>query len=755
VRNTWRRAGALSGTLGRLAVMAAAAALLLAAMALPVIGIAGVAARDAANTFDNLPVGTLGSAPTRSVLYDAEGQPFAYFYPNNIYRVPVPYQQIAPVMRNAIVSIEDDNFYHEGAFDLRGTLRAIVSDLDGSQVQGASTLAQQYVKNVRVLLARTPEQQQAAVQETFERKIEDLLVAARVEHQMTLHDLLASYLNVAYFNNDAWGVQVAAEVYFSEPASKLTLTQAALLAGIVQSPTEWNPVAHPDAARFRRNEVLGRMADLHYITAAAAKAAENSPIVLHMSAAPLHTGCTSPQVAQEAFFCDYVQHVLEINYPSVWRDINTTGGLQIYTTMDMRDQVAAENAVNYVMPAYGGQFNPNHNADTEVLITPGTGAVRAIAVDRKFGDGPGEDDIDYAVNSEYGGGIGVQTGSSSKIFTLIAALKQGVPFGQKIKVVSPTVVGPYYNCQGGFAGDFPVANDGQILGSTTTAVWPLYSATVSSINVYFAHLEQMVGLCNVVRTAVDMGMTRADGRSLLQADPSLGGNGEPADDVPSFTLGSVAVSPMSMAAAYASVAAGGWYCAPKAITKIVIPGAKDVPMPADSCHRDMSQGVAAAANYILQGVLNNPLGTAYGHATRDDEAAKTGTADNGYYAAFAGYTPTLASYTSVFNPTDPDQPAGQMIGVGSCYHEVADDVPDCPGQMFGDNAPRATWQETFMNAWLGPDIQFGSPPSYFFSEGSGEGGPVSIAPPKKPSPGKPGGPGSPPGHHGQPPTPPF
>ena len=733
--------------------MAFAAALLLAAAALPVIGIASIAVSDVANVFNTLPVGTLGAPPARSVMYDAEGQVLTYLYPNDIYRVPVSYDQIAPVMRNAIVAIEDDGFYHQGALDPRGTLRAIVSDGGGGQLQGASTLAQQYVKNVRVLQAKTPAQVHAATYPDWQRKIQQLRLAATVEHEMTPDELLAAYLNVAYFDNNAYGIQVAAQVYFSESASQLTLPQAALLAGLVQSPSQYDPVAHPAAAMQRRNEVLTRMWQLHYTAKAAALAAEKSPLGLQMSSAPLHTGCTSPQVAKEGFFCDYVQHVLERNYPAVWNEINTTGGLAIYTTLNMQDQLAADAAVNYVQPSNNASVNPGNNADAEVLVTPGTGDVRAIAIDRRFG--PGGDDIDYAVNAPYGGGAGVQTGSSSKIFTLITALKDGYPFGHTIKIKAPAFVGPYTNCQGVYV---PGATFHDAEGAFNgTETWQMAQATVDSINLYFVNLEQEVGLCQVVQTAVEMGMTRADGRSLLKPDPSLGDNGESADNLPGFTLGEVNVSPMNMALAYASVAAQGWYCSAQALTKIeVIATHQVLPVQPADCYRDMSQGVADAANYILQGVLDQPGATAFGRALPDREAAaKTGTANSGYYAAFAGWTPTLAAYVSVFNPLNPTG-AGAMVGENSCYQDLYGE--NCPGQMYGDNAPGATWEYTFLRADLGPPVDFVSPPGYFFALGSGWGAPTTQPPKKHNAPGKGGNPGGPgPGGPGPgaPPLPPI
>jgi membrane peptidoglycan carboxypeptidase len=732
VRTLRRRAGAVyAGAVARLVLVTAAAALLLAAAFFPVFGITGIAIRDAANTFITLQVGKLGGAPVRSVMYDAENRPIAFFYPGNVYRVPVGFNQIAPVMRNAIVAIEDDAYYTQGALDPRGTLRALVSDESGSQLQGASTIAQQYVKNVKELQAGSNQKAyDAAMAPNLQRKIQQLRLAIDVEHELTPQALLASYLNVAYFDNHAYGIQVASEVYFSKNASQLTLPEAALLAGIVQSPTAYDPFAHPAAATQRRSEVLGRMAKLHYISEATALAAEKAPLGLKRSYAPLDTGCTSPADAKTAFFCDYVQHVLEVNYPTIWSEIENTGGLAIHTTVNMTDQRAANRAIN-----------PGRNADTEVLIQPGTGAVRAIAVDRPFGNGPGQDDVDYAVNAQYGGDYtGVQTGSSSKIFTLITALKQDIPFGHTIKIENPDTIGPFFTCHGDVEPPFTFHNaEAAFKGSET---WQLNEATVASVNTYFVNLENEVGLCNVVKTAVDMGMTRADGTSLMKEDRRLGANGDPAYEISSFTLGSVGVSPMSMAAAYASVAARGLYCSPTAITKVEVAATRQLlPVQPARCHRDMSKGVADAANYILQGVLSNPAGTAYGISIGRPAAGKTGTANGGYYAAFAGWTPTLAGYVSVFNPVDPQK--FPMLYPDACYRAFGGGL-NCPSQMFGANAPASTWAETFVRADLGPPVPFVNPPQLFFSEGDGLGAPTTPHQ-KTPGPGKTPGPVGPPG----------
>jgi membrane peptidoglycan carboxypeptidase len=728
------------------AAISLAAGVLGAAIALPVTGLVGVATRDAANTFNDLKIGTLGQVPTRSEIVDSQGHLIAYYYPNGIYRIPVAYSKISPVMRNAIVAIEDSRFYLHGAMDPRGTLRAIINDANNTSVQGGSTLAQQYVKNALILTAPNEKARQAAIAESPERKIRELRIAANIEHHMTKNQLLASYLNVAYFENNAYGIEVAAERYFQVHAADLTLPQAALLAGIVENPSRYDPITEPKQATARRNLVLQRMAQLGKISQATAAATEKMPLGLNSSFKVLQTGCNTSSAAHEAFFCDYVIHVLanDSAYKNVYRALNTTGGLTITTTLNPADQAAAENAVNFVAPPAGGTYNPQRNADSEVLLTPGTGAVRAIAVNRPYGTGPGQDTLDYAVNSTYGGGAGVQTGSSSKLFTLITALKQDVPFGFNLNIVSPSTIGGYTDCHGQSAGLFPVHN----AEGAGKGIFTLYNGTTQSINVFYAELEQKVGLCNTVKTAVSMGVTRADGKSLLVKD-----NGQlPADDISSFTLGAVNVSPMSMAGAYATVAARGIYCKPEAIQSIVGIGGKKYPVESAGCHRVFSAAVADAANLILQGVITS--GTAAGREIGRPAAGKTGTANGGFYAAFGGYTPTLAGYVSVFNPINPTG-SGAMIGPGACYREVSGGL-DCAGQMFGDNAPGATWQMTFEHAALGAPVPFVGVPgdSIYFSLGSGVSSPKPPKPPKKPGkPGKPGGPGGGGGNGGPQPPP--
>ena len=656
-----------TSVLGRLVAFAIAGGVLAAAMVIPVVAATGVLVRNEADKFTTLSLSDAG-LPQRSEILDRNGHFLAYVYGVDVPyynsttsasslhyfgwdRQPVGYDQISPNVANAVVAIEDSRYWEHGAIDLRGTIRAAMNDLQHKPVQGGSTIAQQYVKNVLLLEAEKAENSQAlqaANAETLSRKLNELRMAVAAEHQQSKQDILAGYLNNAFFGNLAYGIEAAAQTYFGTSAAKLSVTQAATLAGIVENPHKYDPVQYPSVALERRNTVLARMAQTNNgLTAAEATADEAKPLGLKV-AIP-ENGCQSSSVGSAGFFCQYVEEVF-LHDPAYGKTpmqrakMLATGGLKIYTTLNPQDQQATNNAVNYVEPANSKYWNPGRNADTEAVVQPGTGQIMAIAENRPYGTGHGETEINYAVNTAYGGSSGVQTGSSSKLFTLITALKQGTPFGATLHAPGSTTVTGYTNCQGGpagyyqgQAGSFNVTNaEGPQFDSNQS----LYTGTVQSVNVYFAELEQKVGLCDVVRTAASMGLTRADGTSLLKRD----GGQDSADNIPSFTLGSVNVAPLSMAAAYATVAARGMYCAPVAIGKILDSTGKSLSVPSANCHRAFPAVVADAVSYILQGVLTS--GTAAppsgpGGLAGRPAAGKTGTSNvegggGTPYAAFAG-----------------------------------------------------------------------------------------------------------------------
>jgi membrane peptidoglycan carboxypeptidase len=753
-----------TSAVGRLIIFSALGGVLVAAMVVPIVAATGIVVRNTADKFSTIAVDS-DSLAQRSAIYDREGHLITYVwnvnlgaqmtYGNGIDRQPVDYDQISPNMLTAIVAIEDDRFWQHGALDVKGTIRALVNDLEHKPVQGGSTLEQQYVKNVLVLQdLDSPAAQQADIADNLSRKLDQLRMAVQVAHTMTKQQILAGYLNDSYYGNGAWGIEAAAETYFNTTAAKLTMLQAATLAGIVENPTAYDPISNPATALTRRNTVLARIGATNpsALSPAAAQVLIGKKLGVHPGAK--QSGCTAGTAGQDAFFCDYVIHEV-LNDPQLGATtmdrakLLSTGGLKIYTTLAPQDESAATNAVNYVVPYGDSYYNPNQDVDTTALVQPGTGKILAIAEDRKYGPNPnkGQTEVDYAVNSQYGGQAGVQTGSSSKLFTLLTALEQGVPFGYQATVQNSQTVSGYSNCAGDPLAPYPVVNS----SASDKGTFTLYTGTADSINTFYAELEQKVGLCNVVHTAVSLGMTRADGTSLLKGDPNTGKPGSEnyqysADNYTSFTLGSVNVSPLSMAAAYATVASGGIYCAPTAISKITDP-AGSLPVPSAGCHRVLSSDVANAASYILQGVFTWQGATGAGLGPLPSGypiAGKTGTSnvasgDGTPYAAFAGYTTALVSYTSVFNPVSPTV-KHTMGGEDSCFRPFYGGL-QCPGEMFGADAPGSTWRLTFDSANLDGSHAFGtvSPSSELWSKGNGQY--VPPPPKKAKTPGKGGGTG--------------
>jgi membrane peptidoglycan carboxypeptidase len=728
----------------RLLVAAVVGGALVAGLSLPAVGALGTVVRNGATKFNTLDTPELHQLPVRSAILDRHGKVLAYYYPRQIDRVPVGYSQIAPVMRQAIVAIEDSRFYQHGAIDFRGTFRALVNNLKHKSVQGGSTLAQQYVKNVEILSSPDPEKAFAsATADTIGRKIRELRMAVQVEHTMSKNQILAGYLNAAFFGNQSYGIETAAERYFSIPAAKLTLPQAAMLAGIVENPSAYNPLGNATEVQTtltRRNTVLARMAQLHYISPATAAAAEKTKFGLNPSLP--QSGCTSKSAKYAAYMCDYVVAVIkqDTQYKQVWKRLNGIGGLTITTTLDPKDQRAANHAVDYVLPRPPSKVNTGKNADTEVLIQPGTGEVRAIAIDRPYGTGKHQNTINYAVGPQYNGSYGVQLGSAGKVYVMVAALEQGIPFGWAKTVPFTAQISGYTNCKGQTVGQpmpngqtgWQVHNDESEPGGH----YSLYTGTTESINVFFAYLEQHVGLCNVVKTASQMGLTWPDGRSLLKTDRHEH-HRYSADNDPSFTLGADNVSPMGVAAADATLPARGIFCKPIAITKIVTSTGQKLPVESAGCKRVMSQAVADAANYILAGDLTS--GTATVDAIGRPAASKTGTADQYVSAFFVGYTPQLLGTAWVGNPRGLIPMSGYPAG---CWRYAGS--IDC-GNMYGSMAPGHTWQMTFIKALQGMPVRTfvpvpqGSP---FYSMGPG---PVPVSTPKHHHGGGGGGGG---GHHG-------
>lgn len=632
------RLGARGSVVHHLALLAALCALggvLVAGMLAPVVGTVGLIARDTARAFNSLPADFVTPPlPERSVVLAANGSVLVTFH-GPVDRIEVPITDIPIVMQQAIVAIEDDRFYLDGGIDYYGIVRAFVRDAQsGSAVEGASTLTQQYVKNVLLDTAVTPAQQAAAVAKTIPRKLEDARFAITLARRLSKLQILDNYLNIVYFGEGAYGIDLAAQRYFQETPEQLTLPQAALLAGLVQAPSAYDPVVNPALGLARRNVVLARMAQLHYITAAQARAAEATSLGLHPTPFSSGDSCVGTIAP---FYCSYVRQLLLAD-PALGatqaQRIHELyeGGLTIHTTLEPAVQIDAQRGVDATVPV------TNRVGMAAVVMQPGTGKVLAMAVNRVYGNGPGQTTLNLATVPF------ADPGSSMKLFTLTAALKQGLP-------LTTHFYAPACYVAPGGAADNPV-NPGQFCpvgfsnaAASDTGTWTIPPATWYSINTFFVQLEAKVGVLNVIHTAESMGIPPA----LLAG---LGPHSY------SLTLGGLpdGVSPLDMAAAYSVVAAQGIYCPPVFVTSITQEGGTALPLPAHHCVRVLPRVIANTVTSVLQGVIDQPGGTGYGVADIGRPAAgKTGTATNYRAGWFVGYTPQLTTAVMSADPRGPDK----------------------------------------------------------------------------------------------------
>lgn len=571
--------------------------------------------------------------PARSQVVMADGEVVANFFTEN--RVPVRLNQIAPVMRQAIVATEDRRFYEHGAMDLKGTLRALLNNARGNAVQGGSTLTQQYVKMSLISACDGDtlcvEQAQGS---NVGRKIRELRYAVAVESEHTKDEILEGYLNLAYFGDGAYGVEAAAEHYFSTSAAQLNLSQAAMLAGLVQAPTSTDPVAHPDAALARRDVVLATMSKQNVVTPQqAAKAAATD--FSHNKVTAIRSGCLGTDYPN---VCDYVRRTL-IQDPALGptekdRARNLYGGgLTIRTTIDPSTQKQTQSRIADVVGASDPVIS------TMDMIEPGTGRILAMAQSRPVmgaDQKAGQTYWNYSATPDLGGSTGFQAGSTFKAFTAAAALEQGVPLTDKRDSPRSTNYRgrSFDNCSGReqIRDDWTVKStpraDGEI---------DMYEAAALSANNYFVPLELDLGLCRVTQLAQRLGITPADGGDLV----------ERYQHVPAFTLGAVEIAPLSLAEAYATFAARGIHCRPIIIDSISAADGTTIAPPDAQCQRVLKASVADSVNALLAYVMTDGTGA---KATTGDErpqAGKTGTIENNRALWFAGYTPEVAGVAMI------------------------------------------------------------------------------------------------------------
>ncbi len=552
-------------------------------------------------------------------------------------REPVTLSRMSKWLPAATVSIEDRRFWEHGGVDYLGIARAAWKDITaGKAIQGGSTITQQLVRNLYT-----------GQEKTFNRKLREACLAIKLANKWSKQKILDEYLNTVYYGNHAYGVEAASQTYFSRHAKNLSLLQAALLAGLPQAPSDYDPFHNPQAALARRNEVLRAMLDANVIPRRQYEAAVRSTS-LGLKPGRIYTRIKEP------YFFSYVREELERVYGA-----NTVrgGGLKVYTTIDPRLQRLAKKAINDVLPY---KTDP---AAAVVSIQPGTGAIRAMtAVVRTAGN-----QFNLAAQS------GRQAGSTFKTFVLASAIEQGVDPDTTYYTSAPftCTIGPW--CQPPWSV--------HTYENTYSGTESVTRATLQSDNTIFAQLTLDVGP-----------------RYVWQMAHRLGVHLAPDKPVASIGLGSLAVSPLDMAAAYATFAAMGTYAKPMAITKVILPGGRidtESGWGKPQRKRVLSQGVAWKVNAVLQ--QNAQYGTGYGSSDGvHPNAGKTGTTDNHADAWFDGYTRQLSTVVWM------GYPKGEipMLDV----HGVA---------VAGATFPVPIWHEYMAAAlWHRKVLQFPEPDAY-------------------------------------------
>jgi penicillin-binding protein 1A len=578
------RASRLGRALCKLAVLAVVASGIFTALLALTVLEANRIVHAVAETVHPSPV-HLPPLAQRSVIYGRDGSVVAVLHADDN-RQAVSFDQMSPSAVNAVVDTEDAHYWDHGAVDGRSMMRAFVTDMFSGRVrQGGSTIAQQLVKNTLLSPRRN-----------LQRKVQEIVLADRVQHQLGKRAVLERYLNTVYFGEGAYGLQAAAETYFGVAAVQLSPAQGALLAGLIQDPDAYDPIRHPDAAKARRETVLERMAAHGHLGLLVAETAGLEPLPTSVTQPPPGNDYVSDAVKQQLMADPRLGAKPQQRYHRIYE-----GGLQIHTTMDPALQRQAQDALARGLPS-------GYNLSAAlVTIDPSTGGILAVS------GGPDFNQLQFDA-ALYGGGR--QTGSAFKVFTLAAALEDGFSPNDFIDGTTPCAIP---NPQGTPNPWKPGNFEGEAFGWLT-----ITDATAHSVNCAYARLAMMVGLRRVADVAHAMGIT-----SRLAI-------------VPSMTLGTNSVTPVQMASAFATLAADGVRHTPHLVDTVTDSDGGLVLVNQDQPTRVIPSQIAREVTQILRQVVLQGTGTranVYGH----EIAGKTGTAENYHDAWFVGYTPQLAT----------------------------------------------------------------------------------------------------------------
>lgn len=650
---------------------------LAASLLVPAVAGAGVALRESVTMFNNLPAELTVDAPSQSTtVLTADGKTIATFYAEN--RVKVGLDQMSPYIKDAIVAIEDRRFYEHGGVDGQGILRALASNLTSGGRQGASTLTQQYVTNVLNESLMSADKGDRIVlngQKTIADKVREMRLAIELEKKYTKDQILEGYLNIVFFSRDAYGIEAASRHFFSTTAKSLTLPQAALLAGLVKSPSFYNPAVHPDNAIQRRNQVLDAMLTLGRISQADYDAAVATGVELAVT--PGKQGCAGAETAP--YFCDYVSHLI-LNNPAYGVDLASRvrklyrGGLTITTTLDSRLQAAAQEQVDATAGA-----NPDKWGAALVSIGPGTGKILAMAQNTVFLPEPGKFDtqLNFNVDSkdakgnDLNGAGGFQPGSTMKPFTLAEWLKEGKSLAETVDASRRS-----------YPLDFKWKSScGKVLGAFNTKERNRGAADDLQNNDagYYRRMRVDYGVYNSINTATFAEAAQLDFCGIQKTVDAVGlhsglDNAQVNMHQLGNLLGAIGVAPLILANAFATFANDGTYCEPVAIVEVTDAAGKNLPAETTSCRDAIKPNVARGVNSVLQDVLKKGSGVYIKPKVHSSfpVAAKTGTSNTNGATWVVGYTSGISTASFFGDALEGQKRPGQNVTVNGKFYKSID-----------------------------------------------------------------------------------
>ncbi len=630
----------------------------------PAMAVAGGATTSSLAFFDDLPDEmTVGTPAQSSRILASDGSVIATFYDQN--RTEVPLDKISKHMKDAIVAVEDSRFYEHGGIDTRGLVRAVASMAKGGDRQGASTLTQQYVNNVIIqTYAANGENEKIKLgrDKGISEKVREIKLAIALEKKYTKDEILQGYLNWVLYANGNYGIESAANFYFGAHAADLNLPQSALLAGVVNSPTYYDPVANPENALSRRNLVLDHMLDQGMIDAKAHDEAVAAEVGLNVQ--PNKLGCIA--AARAEYFCEYVSNLI-INDPNFGetpedrQKLLEQGGLTINTTLDVGLQDAAQSQFENFTPMAN---NPDRVGQAIVTVEPGTGKILAMAQNTKIEAPEGQFATDYNFNVDrfdvnghsLGGAGGFDVGSTIKPFTFAEWLNAGNRINDVVNAgVRRYPTNQWNNSCGVTTGMYDstnpeAADDLQNAGDTNYRNVTAREGLYNSLNTATFATAAKLDLCNIQK------MMSATGIHLGE-DPNKPYSVENVSSL----LGSGEVAPLTMASAFATFAAGGVHCDAVALASITNAKGDQFPVPAANCNQTVRPEVAAGVNSVLQEVLQR--GSGYQIPLMYPAGAKTGTTNDSQHTWTIGYTRGLATASWLGSPEDKNEPNnGKLIG---------------------------------------------------------------------------------------------